>query len=126
MIRGHVIGTVKFAGKIVEPGENKKPFLACVIEDARTWGDKTYRTSVNCLMYGRDIEAIAPKLTVGTIACCDGEVSIDKREKDGKQYHNIKIVGNIEALGVAAKAPPASAPARQTQAAAIETEEIPF
>ena len=98
MITGQIFGTIKRAGKIIEP-EGRARFLAVVIESSKDVNGKVYAQTVDCMMYGKLIDGICPAMSVGRLAYATGDIGLSKNTKDGKDYTNIKIVGAIGLVG---------------------------
>jgi single-stranded DNA-binding protein len=133
MISGIVIGRIARAGKIVNPGNGKKPFLATTVVSTRHYNGNSFDTYCDVLVYGKDIDQLVHQATEGALACASGELSANGYAKEGKNYANPKIVGQLEILsGGAPKAAPAvgERPARTTTKPAttspIDDEDVPF
>jgi single-stranded DNA-binding protein len=131
MITGTAIGRIGRAGKIVNPGNGKKPFLATTIISTRHFNGNSFDTYCDVLVYGKDIDQLVHQATEGALACASGEVSATHYTKGDKTYSNPKIVGQLEILsgGAPKAAPAAERPARTTKPATtspIDDEDVPF
>lgn len=124
MITGTALGRISRAAKIVSL-QGKSPFLATTICSRKVWGDKTFETYIDIMMYGKQIDELAPKLTVNTLAAASGEISTSKSD-DGK-YTNLKLIGQIQVMDPAPACDPKPAPSRAAQKPPPDdSEDVPF
>lgn len=96
------------------------------------WGDKEHCDFVNCVIFGKRAEGkLVSFLTKGKSVSGQGDLTLSKREYEGKTYQNLEVtVDKIELHGGKDSAPvaaPVAAPTATTTSdpSALE-DDIPF
>lgn len=94
------VGRISEAGKIINPANNRKPYVACVVEmQRRFYGEnKSYAQRIQVHSYTRDLQALAAELTQGTLVEVHGDVDAFASEFNHKTYANIRITGYVTVI----------------------------
>ncbi len=99
--------------------EGKTSFLSVSIECQKKVAGRVYTQHADAIIYGKSIGELERTLVKGLLVVVSGEISIsNSKGGDGKDYHNLRIVGQIQVLD-GAPAP------KQQQAAAPPRTEAP-
>ena len=114
---------------------NGEPVVSFTVAVKSGYGKSETTTWVQCSLWGKRGEAVAPYLLKGTLVGISGEISLDEYEgKDGTKNKTLKCrLNNVDLLGKKASGDaPAQAPSRSSQGAgpvnAFDdmTDDIPF
>lgn len=71
--------------------KNDTKLLTFSIANSRTYKDEEQTSWINCNLWGKSAEALAPYLTKGKLVVVTGRLVIDEYEKDGEKRKATKI-----------------------------------
>jgi single-strand DNA-binding protein len=95
---------------------NGKSVLSFDVANDQGFGDNKHTEYYQCSVWNKQAEGLNGKLLKGCKVVVMGEQRVEKREHDGKEYHNNKInFADVEVMKWADNQPQSSQPSQQPQ-----------
>lgn len=122
------VGKVWSQAKVVTPENGTKPFVDLTLKMAtRQYNGKTYMQKVYVRGYGERNLGLVSQLTPDALVTVSGETdAVTEQGKDGKNYANVRIVGNIAVASDGGAAPSVPSTTRTASSSANGDDGEPF